>query len=71
MSQAYYDVTSRPLDLSQILLSLHRGTYASLHAFAADMRLMFENYKSFFSDANSEVSRSCGLIWWAALMFAP
>jgi len=46
---------SDPLDLSKIMLKFHGGSYTNLQQFAKDMRDMFDNYKAYFTDTESEV----------------
>ena len=53
--QEYYSQVANPIDLSKVMLKFHGGVYHSLDAFSRDMRQMFNNYKMFFKEANTEV----------------
>jgi len=53
---------SDPLDLSKIMLKFHGGSYWNLQQFTKEMRDMFDNYKTYFADSESEVSRNCTVV---------
>ena len=53
--QDYYSMISDPIDLSKIMLKFHGGSYTNLQHFTKDMRDMFDNYKAYFADSDTEV----------------
>jgi len=53
--QDYYSMINDPIDLSKIMLKFHGGYYPSLQQFTKDMRDMFDNYKAYFADTESDV----------------
>lgn len=48
----YYNVITRPMDLSTIEAKVDAGLYADLHDFCADVRLMFSNCRQ-YNDTSS------------------
>ncbi|KAK2147949.1 hypothetical protein LSH36_527g01015 [Paralvinella palmiformis] len=61
----YYSQVANPIDLSKVMLKFHGGVYHSLDAFSRDMRQMFNSYKMFFKEANTEIYTQVNrLSWW-------
>ena len=53
---------SDPIDLSKIMLKFHGGSYTNLQHFTKDMHDMFDNYKAYFADSDTEVSLNYAMV---------
>ncbi|EQC42700.1 hypothetical protein SDRG_00427 [Saprolegnia diclina VS20] len=67
----YNDIIARPMDLGTIKKTLDAGKYVSLDAFAADVRLVFENAmlfngKDHWVHGNAKLLRQCFDDLWVA-----
>ena len=49
------------MDMSKVMVNLHRGKYEALTDFAADVRLIFANWEKYNNDAKSEVRDKLGM----------
>ena len=54
--QDFYTVVSDPIDLSKVMLKFRGGQYSDPFEFQKDVKQLFQDYKSFFTDPKSEVN---------------
>ena len=49
-------MVSDPIDLSKVMLKFRGGQYSDPFEFQKDVKQLFQDYKMFFKDPNTEVS---------------